>query len=108
MAIFSRCSKQMNPWKKHPAEYTVECTGIFTIIDKCPDHLKGEAKKLIQSAPAAYVSIFVAGVSLGDYGTSVNMVTNIHYIKKWLVSIGDGGKSRDNCAWYYNHPENCR
>jgi glyceraldehyde 3-phosphate dehydrogenase len=87
MALLSLCSEQINPWKKHPAEYTVECTGIFPIIDKCPGHLKVVAKKVIMSAPNADVPIFVVGVSLGAYGTSVDTVSNVCYIKNGLAAL---------------------
>jgi glyceraldehyde 3-phosphate dehydrogenase len=65
----------------------VECTGIFTTTDKCPGHLKVGAKKVIMSAPDADVPIFVVGVSLGAYGTSVDMISNVCYIKNGLAAL---------------------
>ncbi len=40
------------PWGKHNVDVVLECTGIFTSVEKCEAHIKAGAKKVIISAPS--------------------------------------------------------
>jgi len=44
------------PWKDLGVDVVLECTGFFTSKEKASAHLKGGAKKVIISAPAAKTS----------------------------------------------------
>lgn len=54
------------------AECVIECTGKFNTFDKSAQHLKGNVKKVVISAPADNVPMFVYGVNHKSYnGQSV-------------------------------------
>ena len=56
------------PWKNLGAEYILECTGIFTDLEKAKGHLDAGARKVIISAPGkGGVKMFVVGVNDDKY-----------------------------------------
>ncbi len=64
------------PWGEIGVEYVLECSGVFTTMDKAEAHLKGGAKKVVISAPSKDAPMFVMGVNNTEYNPSMNIVSN--------------------------------
>lgn len=64
-------------WNQVGAEYIIECTGLFTTLEKCQAHLDAGAKKVIISAPSTDAPMFVMGVNEDDYNNKFdNIISN--------------------------------
>ena len=63
-------------WASAGAEYILECTGVFTTIDKASTHFKGGAKKVVISAPSADAPMFVMGVNNQKYTKDLTVISN--------------------------------
>jgi glyceraldehyde 3-phosphate dehydrogenase len=65
------------PWGTLGVHYVLECTGIFTQMDKCMLHIQAGARKVILSAPPKdEIPMFVMGVNHTSYTSDVNVVSN--------------------------------
>jgi glyceraldehyde 3-phosphate dehydrogenase len=66
------------PWKSLGADIVIECTGLFTEMEKAKGHLDAGAKKVIISAPAkGGVKTLVVGVNDNEYNAKEhNIVSN--------------------------------
>jgi glyceraldehyde 3-phosphate dehydrogenase len=62
-------------WNEIGADYIIECTGLFTTLEKCEAHIKAGAKKVLISAPSADAPMFVMGVNESQYNGQ-NIISN--------------------------------
>ena len=65
--VFAERDPTQIPWGHIDVDVVIECTGIFTTIDKAGLHLQGGAKKVVISAPSADAPMFVMGVNHNNY-----------------------------------------
>lgn len=65
------CFSERNPenikWSELDIDYVIECTGIFTSLEKAQLHIDSGAKKVIISAPSKDAPMFVMGVNNNKY-----------------------------------------
>ena len=76
ITIFAEKDPANINWSSTGAEYILECTGVFTTIEKASAHFKGGAKKVIISAPSADAPMFVMGVNNTSYTKNLNVISN--------------------------------
>jgi len=74
--VFGEKDPAMIPWGDVGAEYIVESTGAFTVMEKAEAHLKAGAKKVVISAPSKDAPMFVMGVNEKKYTKDLNIVSN--------------------------------
>ena len=75
--VFSESDAAMIPWEQCGAEYILECTGANTTTEKASRHFKGNAKKVILTAPAKdeVTPTFVFGVNSELYQPDMKVVS---------------------------------
>ncbi|SEQ33673.1 glyceraldehyde 3-phosphate dehydrogenase [Hyunsoonleella jejuensis] len=75
-----RITAERNPedlkWDAVGAEIVLDCTGIFTTLDKAQAHIKAGAKKVAISAPSADAPMFVMGVNHKKITANDTIVSN--------------------------------
>lgn len=75
-----RVSAERNPemlkWDEVDVDYVIECTGIFTTLEKAGLHIKGGAKKVVISAPSSDAPMFVMGVNHTELKNSDTIFSN--------------------------------
>ncbi len=75
-----RITSERNPealqWDAVGVDVVMDCTGIFTTLDKANAHLVAGAKKVVISAPSADAPMFVMGVNHTQAKASDTIVSN--------------------------------
>jgi len=74
--IYNEMDPKNIPWGADGVEYVLECSGVFTTIEKANSHIEAGAKKVIISAPSPDAPMFVMGVNNDKYDPSMNIVSN--------------------------------
>lgn len=75
-----RVTAERNPedlkWDAVGADVVLDCTGIFTTLDKAQAHITAGAKKVAISAPSADAPMFVMGVNHKEITADHTIVSN--------------------------------
>ena len=74
--VFNEMEPKNIPWGELGVEYVLECSGVFTTVEKASAHLEGGAKKVIISAPSKDAPMFVMGVNNTEYKPEMTVVSN--------------------------------
>ncbi len=74
-------------WNEVGADVVLECTGIFTTLEKAQAHLNAGAKKVVISAPSADASMFVMGVNHKSVKPTDTIVSNASCTTNCLAPI---------------------
>jgi len=74
--VFNEMDPSNVKWGEVGVDYVLECSGVFTTIEKATAHITGGAKKVIISAPSNDAPMFVMGVNNDKYTSDMTVVSN--------------------------------
>ena len=74
--VYNEMDPNNIPWGKEGVEYVLECSGVFTTMEKAQAHINAGAKKVVISAPSKDAPMFLMGVNNDKYDSSMNIVSN--------------------------------
>lgn len=75
------------PWGEHDVDITLECSGVFTDMEKANKHILAGSKKVLISAPSADAPMFVMGVNNTSYEKGTKVISNASCTTNCLAPI---------------------
>lgn len=86
-----RITAERNPedikWNEVEADYVLECTGIFTSLEKANLHIIGGVRKVVISAPSIDAPMFVMGVNHTKLTPEDTIISNASCTTNCLAPI---------------------
>ncbi len=74
--VYNEMDPHNIPWGELGVEYVLECSGVFTTLEKAQAHIDAGAKQVVISAPSKDAPMFVMGVNHTEYKPEMNIVSN--------------------------------
>ena len=74
--VYNEMDPHNIPWGELGVEYVLECSGVFTTLEKAQAHIDAGAKQVVISAPSKDAPMFVMGVNNETYSSDMNIVSN--------------------------------
>ena len=74
--VYNEMDPHNIPWGELGVEYVLECSGVFTTMEKAQAHIDAGAKQVVISAPSKDAPMFVMGVNHTEYKPEMTIVSN--------------------------------
>ena len=74
--VYNEMDPHNIPWGADGVEYVLECSGVFTTLEKAQAHIDAGAKQVVISAPSKDAPMFVMGVNHDKYDPRMTIVSN--------------------------------
>ena len=105
ISFSSQRSPEQIPWNDSGVDIVLECTGLFTDVDKAKGHLSQKVKKVLISAPSNNSDITVVyGVNDNLLNNNQQIISNASCTTNCLAPIAKDYKSKlwNRCRIYDN------
>ena len=74
--VYNEMDPHNIPWGEPGVDYVLECSGVFTTMEKAQAHIDAGAKQVVISAPSKDAPMFVMGVNHTEYKPEMTIVSN--------------------------------